>query len=71
MTSEFLAFWTPGPIELIVVLVVFFLSCVAPAVGLIVLGLAILVRKDKERKELHRKVQELTEEVAKLKHPKE
>ena len=50
MTSNILAFWTPGPIELIVVLVVFFFSCVAPAVGLIVLGLVILVRKDKERK---------------------
>jgi hypothetical protein len=71
MTSEFLAFWTPGPIELIVVLVVFFFSCVAPMVGLFALGLFILYRKDKNRKELHRKVQELTEEVEKLKHRKE
>jgi uncharacterized paraquat-inducible protein A len=71
MTSEILAFWTTGPIEVIVVLVVFFFSCVAPAVGLIALGLFILYRKDKNRKELHRKVQELTEEVARLKQQKE
>jgi uncharacterized paraquat-inducible protein A len=71
MTSELLAFWTPGPIELIVVFVVFVLSCVVPAVGLIALCVFLLVRKGKERKELHRKVQELTEEVARLKQQKE
>ena len=71
MTNEILAFWIQGPLELIVVLFVFFFSCVAPAVGLIALGLFILFRKDKERKELHRQVQELTEEVAKLKQQQE
>jgi len=71
MTNEILAFSTPGPLELIVVFFVFFYSCVAPAVGLIALGLFILARKDKERKELHRQVQELTEEVARLKQQQE
>ena len=71
MTGDILAFWTLGPIELIVVLVVLFFSCVAPAVGLFALGLFILSRKDKDRKELHRQVQELTEEIAKLKKQQE
>ena len=71
MTSEILAFLMPGPLELIVVLVVFFLSCVVPAVGLIALFVFLLVRKGNERKELSRKVQELTEEVAKLKQQHE
>lgn len=71
MGNDILAFWTPGPIELIVVLVVFFFSCVVPAVGLIALVVLYLVRKGKERKELHRQVQELTEEVARLKQKKE
>jgi uncharacterized protein YoxC len=71
MINDFLAFWTPGPIELIVMLVVFFFSCVAPAVGLIALCVFLLINKGKERKELSRKVQELTEDVAKLKHTKE
>ena len=71
MGNYILAFWTPGPIELIVMLVVFFLSCVVPAVGLIALVVLCLVRKGKERKELHRQVQELTEEVARLKQQQE
>ena len=74
MINEVLAFWTPGPCDFIVVYCVFFLfflGCVAPAVGLIALGLFILFRKDKERKELHRQVQELNEEVARLKQQQE
>ena len=74
MINEVLAFWTPGPCDLIVVYCVFFLfflGSVAPVVGLIALVVLCLVRKGKERKELHRQVQELTEEVARLKQQQE
>ena len=74
MINEILAVWTPGPSDLIVVFFVFFLfflGCVAPAVGLISLVVLCLLRKGKERKELHKQVQELTEEVARLKQQQE
>jgi len=71
MTNEILAFWTPGPLELIVVFFVFFFGCVALVVGLIVVIVLYIVRKDKKRKELHRQVQKLSEKVAKLKRQQE
>jgi hypothetical protein len=71
MTGKILAYFMPGPLESIVVFIVFFFACVLPAVGLIALIVVLLVQKGKERKELGRKVQELTDEVEKLKHLKE
>ena len=71
MINDILASWMPGPIELVIVLVVFFFSFVAPLVGVIVLGLVVLVSKDQERNKLRRQVQELTEEVARLKRQQE
>jgi len=71
MTAGILAYFMPGPLELIVIFVVFFFACVLPTVGLIALIVVLLIQKGKERKELGRKVQELTEEVEKLKHRKE
>lgn len=62
MISNTLAFFTPGPIELIVVLMIA-LFFVAIPVALVVL-LAIYVSKGgKERQKLHQKMAELADEL--------
>jgi len=61
MVTEILAFWTPGPLEIIIILAVFGLFVVIPAV-LIVLLVVFLLQSNKERRRLRLKVEELTDE---------
>ena len=70
MINDILAFWTPGPLELIFI---FVLSCVVfviPA-ALIVLFIIYLVKNNKERLRLRMEVEKLTEEINKLKQEKQ
>ena len=70
MINEILAFWTPGPLELIVI---FVLSCVVfviPA-ALIVLLIIYLVKNNKEKLRLRMEMEKLTEEINKLKQEKQ
>ena len=59
MISDTLAFWTPGPLEILIIL--FFVLAI-PAV-LIVLVVVYVLKGSKERKKLHQKMAELTEEL--------
>ena len=70
MTNEILAFWTPGPLELIVIFVLFFVVFVIPAV-LVVLLIIYLVKNNKEKLRLRMEVEKLTEEINKLKQEKQ
>ncbi len=70
MINEILAFWTPGPLELIFI---FVLSCVVfviPA-ALIVLLIIYLVKNNKEKQRLRMEVEKLTAEVSKLKQERQ
>jgi hypothetical protein len=69
MINEILAFWTPGPIELIVILVIFSVVFVIPTT-LVVLFIIYLVKNNKERLRLRMEVEKLTEEINKLKQEK-
>ena len=62
MVTEILAFLTPGPLEVIIILAVFGLFVVIPAV-LIVLLVVFLLKNNKERQNLRLKVEKLTEEL--------
>ena len=66
MATEILAFWTPGLLELLVILIisliVFGLFVVIPAV-LIVLLVVFLLQNNKERQNLRLKVEKLTDEL--------
>lgn len=55
MISDTLAFFTPGPLELLIVLAV--------PIGLIVLVVIYVTRGSKERQKLHQKMAELTDEL--------
>jgi len=70
MINEILAFWTPGPIELIVILVIFSVVFVIPTT-LVVLFIIYLVKNNKERLRLRVEVEKLTEEINKLKQEKQ
>jgi len=69
MINEILAFWTPGPIELIVILVIFSVVFVITTT-LVVLFIIYLVKNNKERLRLRMEVEKLTEEINKLKQEK-
>ncbi|MHC4086549.1 MAG: hypothetical protein ACYSWZ_06745 [Planctomycetota bacterium] len=58
MISDILGFWSPGPLELLIIL--FFLA--VPAV-LIILVVIYVTRGSKERQKLHQKMAELTDEL--------
>ena len=62
MTSDTLAFFTPGPLELIVVLMVALVFLAIPVV-LIVLAVIYVSRSNKERQKLRLKVEKLTDEL--------
>lgn len=62
MIDGILAFWTPGPLEIIIILAVFGLFVVIPAV-LVVLVVVFILRSNKERQGLRLKVEKLTEEL--------
>jgi len=62
MISDTLAFFTPGPIELIAVLMVVLFFVAIPA-ALIVLVVVYVLKGSKERKKLHQKMAELTDEL--------
>ena len=66
MINEVLAFWTAGPIELIVIVVIFSVVVAIPT-ALAVLFVIYLVRNNKERLRLRMEVEELTEEINELK----
>jgi len=70
MINEILAFWTPRPIELIVILVIFSVVFVIPTT-LVVLFIIYLVKNNKERLRLRVEVEKLTEEINKLKQEKQ
>lgn len=58
MISDTLAFFTPGPLEFLIVLIV-----LAIPIALIVLVIVYVTRGSKERKKLHQKMAELTDEL--------
>ncbi len=70
MINWILAFWTPGPLELIVIFVIFFVVFVIPA-ALVILLVVYLVRNNKEKLRLRMEVKKLTEEVNKLKQERQ
>jgi len=59
MISDTLAFWTPGPLEILIIL--FFVLAIPAA--LIVLVVVYVLKGSKERKKLHQKMAELTDEL--------
>lgn len=69
MISDILGFWTPGPLELLIVLIV-----LAIPIALIVLVIVYVKKGSQERQKLHQKMAELTNELKqtqeKLKGPK-
>ena len=58
MISDILAFFTPGPLELLITL--FFLAI---PVALIILVVVYVSKGGKERQKLHQKMTELTDEL--------
>jgi len=70
MINEILAFWTPGPLELIVIFVLSFVVFVIPA-ALFVLLIIYLVKNNKEKLRLRMEVEKLTEEITKLKQERQ
>ena len=58
MISDTLAFFTPGPIEFLIILFV-----LAVPVALIVLVVIFVMKGSKERERLHQKMAELTNEL--------
>ena len=70
MINEILAFWAPGPLELIFIFVLSLVVFVIPA-ALIVLFIIYLVKNNKEKLRLRMDVEKLTEEVSKLKQERQ
>jgi len=62
MINEILAFWTPGPIELLVIFVVSLIVFVIPVV-LIILFVRYLVRSNRERRRLRLELGKLADEL--------
>ncbi len=71
MINEILAYWCPGPFELIILFVIFFVVFVIPVVFLVILFILYLVKTNKEKMRLHMEVEKLTEEISKLKREKQ
>ncbi len=59
MISNTLAFWAPGPLELLIILFFF----VAVPVVLVVLVVIFVKKGSEERQQLHQKMAELTDEL--------
>ncbi|MFB0525370.1 MAG: hypothetical protein ACETVZ_07490 [Phycisphaerae bacterium] len=70
MINEILAFWTPGPIELIIIAIVFFVVFMIPA-ALIIFIVIYLGHSSKQSRRLSSEVEKLTEEVNKLKQQRQ
>jgi len=62
MISDTLAFFTPGPLELLIILMVA-LFFVAIPIALVVLLVIYVSKSSKERQKLHQKMAELTDEL--------
>ena len=69
MDNILLAFWGPGPIELIVILVMGLIIFGIP-IALTVLIIICFVNSNKERQRLRKEVKKLSEEVDRLKQEK-
>jgi len=65
MINEILAFWTPGPLELIFICIIFFAVFVIP-VALVIFIVLYFVQSNKEKLKLRMEVEKLAEEVRKL-----
>ncbi len=65
MVAELLGFWTPGPIELIIILVVLTIPALV-----IILFFGYVLRSSKGRRRLRLEVAKLTEEVKRLREEK-
>jgi len=59
MISDILGIWAPGPLELLIILLLF----MAVPVVLIILVVMYVTRGSKEREKLHQKMAELTDEL--------
>ena len=66
MLNEILAMLAPGPWELIIICIVFFVVFLIP-VALIIFLVVYLAQSNKEKRGLRMEVEKLTEEVRKLK----
>ena len=62
MVNDVLSFFAPGPLEVIIILAVFGLFVVIPAV-LIVLLVVFLLKNNKKKQQLRSEVEKLTEEL--------
>jgi len=62
MATEILAFWTPGPLEILMTLMIA-LFFVAIPVALVVLLVIYVSKSSKERQELRLKMDELADEL--------
>jgi len=62
MATEILAFWTPGLLELLVILIISLIVFGIPVL-LIVLLVVFLLKNNKERQNLRLKVEKLTDEL--------
>jgi type II secretory pathway pseudopilin PulG len=58
MTSDILAFWAPGPLELLIVLIIFGIP-----VALIVLVVVYVLKGSKQREKLHQQIGDLSDEL--------
>ena len=58
MTNEILAFWTPGPLEVIVILFVSVIGLL-----LVILPILYIIYSIKERRRLHNELEKLTREL--------
>jgi len=66
MINDILAFWTPGPLELIIICFISFVIFVIP-VALVIFIVVYLVQNNKEKQKLRMEVEKLAEEVNELK----
>ncbi len=62
MIGDILAFFTPGPLEVIIILAVFGLFVMIPAV-LIVLLVVFLLKNNKKKQQLRSEVEKLADEL--------
>jgi len=62
MIGDILAFFTPGPLELIIILVLALILFAVP-IALIVLVVVYVSKGRKEREKLHQKIDELSDEL--------
>ena len=62
MTSDILAFWTPGPLEILITLMIALFFVAIPG-ALVVLLIIYVSKSSKERQKLHKKMDELADEL--------